>query len=165
MWRVKFEEIDEGELSTDGVCAQTKCTTISVARHGGDVATQVPLIPPGMQAWGVTVQSTQRARYPLLEMRGMDMVLDDGRFGCPRGECEEDRARTVIEVDAEGLSADVLDFGGDSSCGVSSGYYCFGDAWVAWARSGGPAFLWPSAVVDDDNNLRTRYAGPVFSLP
>ncbi|MBM3121947.1 MAG: hypothetical protein FJZ97_07135 [Chloroflexi bacterium] len=165
LWRVEFEEIDERELSTDGVCAQTECTTISFPRYGEDVVAQVPLIPPGMQAWGVTVQSTQRARYPLLEMRGMDMVVDDGRFGCPGGECEEDRARTVIEVDAEGLSANVLDFGGDSSCGVSSGYYCFGDAWVAWARSGGPVFLWPSAMVADDNNLRTRYTGPVFSLP
>ncbi len=73
----------------------------------------------------------------------------------------------MIEVDAEGLS---LAFKSPSFCGISSGYSCFGDAWVAWARSGGPLFLVPAGS-DDENTgaagltYELTFRGPVFSLP
>jgi len=158
-WRVAFEEIDERDLTTDEICAQTECISVPVGFIDEEVGTLLPVIPPGTQAFGVTVQSARFLEYPHLENRGLDMVLNERDFGSER--------TIVIEVDAEGMSAGPM---GASFCGISSGYYCLGDNWEAWARSGGPRFLVFGG--SDDGNARTSdltyeltERGPVFRLP
>lgn len=79
IWRVEFEEIDERDLTTEAVCAQTECAMLPVGPSGKEVVTAIPVVPVGTRARGLTVWSASLVQAPVLRASGLDVFVEEGR--------------------------------------------------------------------------------------
>jgi hypothetical protein len=182
VWRIEFQEIEERELTTDAICAETECVVVPVGPQGREVNTPLPLIPAGTRAFGLMVQSARFVQPPILHAGGLDVFLDEGSNRIYPGRYKF----LVVDVEMEGGNSGVVfrrltDDGGIESPGSSwsifperyalgeaSGYVTLGGKWLSFARSARTGTVLsdevPSGWILGDTVLM-RFRGPVWELP
>jgi hypothetical protein len=155
---VEFEEIDERDLTTEAVCAQTECAMVPVGPIDEEVDTAIPVIPLGMRAYGLTVQSARFVPYPFLRVDELDVFLEEDPSW-------SDDKWLLVEVDAIGMDQESwLKYG----FGSSGGYETLGGQSRAYIRSGSEgvvvAYEVPDVSTIDGLVFQPLWKGPVFEL-